>query len=70
MTGACSHPGLTHDLSVTVPALDAAPASTKLLLASTRSKKAKHNNKPLGKNSKPTKRLCSCYEEHRFQIQK
>jgi hypothetical protein len=66
MTGACSHPDLTHDLSVTVPALDVTPASTKPHPASTRSKKAKHSNKPLEKNSKPTKRLCSCYEEHRL----
>jgi hypothetical protein len=66
----CLHRDLTHDLSVTVSALDAAPASTEPLPASTRSEKAKHSSKPLEKNSKPTERLCSCYEGHRFEIQK
>jgi hypothetical protein len=66
----CSHRDLTHDFSVTVPALDATPASTKPLPACTRSKKARHSNRPLDKNSKPTERLCLCYEQHRFQTQK
>jgi hypothetical protein len=44
MPVACFHRDLTHDLSVTVSALDATPASTEPLPASTQSEKAKHRN--------------------------
>ena len=69
-TGCSTSLNTNETLSVTARVLGVTPASTKQHLASSRSKKARPNNKLLAKNSKHTDPLCACCEEPHPQLQK